>query len=63
MNNDDVPAYARIPNGPHEPNITPPGVVIVENSHKMLKTLMKMAKPKVKMKATHRSATRKVKWY
>jgi hypothetical protein len=66
MSDVNLPAYAKIPNGPHEPNVTPPGVVIVENSYKMTKNLMKITKPQVKMKSTHRSPPKKkdsVKWY
>jgi len=62
----DLPAYAKIPNGPHEPNVTPYGVMIVENSHKMTKTMMKITKPKVRVKSSNRSTPKKkgsVKWY
>jgi hypothetical protein len=65
-----LPSYAKIPNGSHEPNVTPPGIMVVEDSRKMAKTLMKMSKPKVQLKSTHRSTPRaparkkdQTKWY
>jgi hypothetical protein len=59
MSEVNLPAYAKLPNGPHEPNVTPPGVMIVEQPHKMAKTLMKLAthlhKPKPAPRPSHRS--------
>lgn len=71
----DVPAFARLPNGPHEPNVTPRGVMVVPDSHKLAKTLMKMGKPKGPAPKGHGQGTRRmpnhtrvprsrdVKWY
>lgn len=75
MSDVNLPAYARLPNGPCEPNVTPKGVMVVEQPHKMAKTLMKMAnqlaKPRPQPQAPRsrplRSYTRPhkkdVKWY
>lgn len=71
---DDVnlPSYARLPNGPCEPNVTLKGIMVVDQPHKMAKTLMKMAhhlgKPKAQAKQSHRPHSRQqkkgnVKWY
>jgi hypothetical protein len=68
-----LPSYAKIPNGPHEPNITLPGIMVVDQPYKMAKTLMKlahrMAKPVKSPKAHGKRAQPKtqkkdgVKWY
>ena len=66
MNDFDVPAYARLPNGPHEPNVTPKGVMLVDKPHKMAKTLMKLASHLHKPKASPRPSRVKrssTKWY
>lgn len=53
-----LPSYAKIPNGPHEPNVTPKGVMVVDEPYKMMKNLMKMAKPQVKLPTYKRGPTR-----
>lgn len=70
MNEPNLPSYAKLPNGPHEPNITPPGVMVVDEPRKMTKTLMKLAthlhKPKSPSRNIHGHAKTKkdqTKWY
>jgi hypothetical protein len=69
MNDPILPSYAKIPNGPHEPNVTQPGVMTTDEPYKMAKHLMKLANHLARPKAQPRTSKARshkkdsVKWY